>query len=180
MKILMLMPALVGLAVPAAHSSADVLDAAATGFSIRAQVEVAGDRQRVWRAAIDEVGSWWSDDHSFSGNAANMRIDARTQGCFCEALGDSAGVVHMTVSFINPGVMLRLTGGLGPLGLMGVNGNMTWEFADAGEGTLLTLNYSVGGYYADGLDSVASAVDSVLSEQLQRLKSYVETGAPVR
>ena len=47
-----------------------------------------------------------------------MTIDARTQGCFCEVLGEGAGVVHLTVTFVNPGVILRLSGGLGPLGLM--------------------------------------------------------------
>ncbi|RLA23363.1 MAG: hypothetical protein DRQ63_11775 [Gammaproteobacteria bacterium] len=84
----------------------------------------------------------------------------------------------MTVTFVNPGVMLRLTGGLGPLGLMGVAGNMTWEFDDSEEGTTVTLNYAVGGYMSGGLDSIASAVDGVLIEAMTRLKSFVETGSP--
>ena len=84
----------------------------------------------------------------------------------------------MTVTFVNPGVMLRLTGGLGPLGLMGVAGNMTWEFDQAETGTVVTLQYSVGGYMDGGLDTVASAVDGVLVEAMTRLKSFVETGSP--
>jgi hypothetical protein len=85
-------------------------------------------------------------------------------------------LVHMTVTFVNPGVMLRFTGGLGPLGLMGVNGNMTWEFEEHEQGTLVTVNYAVGGYLDGGLDALASAVDGVLVEEFQRLKQLVETG----
>jgi hypothetical protein len=84
----------------------------------------------------------------------------------------------MTVTFINPGVMVRLTGGLGPLGLMGVAGNMTWEFDESDEGTTVKLNYAVGGYMDGGLDNIAGAVDGVLIEAITRLKSYVETGNP--
>jgi hypothetical protein len=80
----------------------------------------------------------------------------------------------MTVTFVNPTVMLRLSGGLGPLGLMGVSGNMTWEFEDSDEGTSVTWNYAVGGYLPQGLDQIASAVDAVLSEQLNSLKRFVD------
>ncbi len=75
----------------------------------------------------------------------------------------------MTVTFVNPGVLLRLTGGLGPLGLMGVDGNMTWEFLDSGEGTLVRFSYAVGGYHPGGLAQLAGSVDAVLGEALQRL-----------
>ena len=84
----------------------------------------------------------------------------------------------MSVSFVNPGVMLRLTGGLGPLGLMGVSGNMTWEFDETDGGTAVTLQYAVGGYMPGGLDAIAAGVDGVLVEQMTRLKSFVETGSP--
>ena len=80
----------------------------------------------------------------------------------------------MTVTFVNPGVILRLSGGLGPLGLMGVSGNMTWEFEDSENGTIVTLNYAVGGYLPAGLDSIAEAVDVVLVEQMTSLKAFVE------
>jgi hypothetical protein len=98
------------------------------------------------------------------------------QGCFCEAIGEHAGVVHMTVTFVNPDVLLRLTGGLGPLGLLGVDGNMTWEFFDADEGTAVRFSYAVGGYRPGGLDEIADGVDNVIGEALQRLKAHAETG----
>ena len=156
---------------------AEVLNAAPNGFTVRHQVEVEADRFAVWEAAIGNVGQWWSSDHTVSGDAANMSITTNIPGCFCESLGPHARLVHMTVSFVNPGVMIRLTGGLGPLGLMGVAGNMTWEFEESELGTLVTLQYAVGGYMDGGLDAVAPAVDGVLGEAMARLKSYAESGA---
>lgn len=156
----------------------EVLDAETNGFTIRHQVLIEADRFSVYGAAVASVGEWWSSDHTVSGDSANLYIDARVSGCFCENLGENAGLVHMAVSFVNPGVIMRFTGGLGPLGLMGVAGNMTWEFDEAETGTVVTLQYAVGGYMPGGLDTVAGPVDGVLIEQMTRLKAFVETGSP--
>ena len=158
----------------------EVLDAEANGFTIRIVTRVDADRMAVYLAAVDNVGKWWHDDHTISGFAENMYIDARVPGgCFCEDLGQGAGIMHMMVTYVSPGIIIRLSGGLGPLGLMGVDGNMTWEFDDReGGGTVVTLNYAVGGYYAKGLDSIAPAVDGVLAEAMDRLRAYAESGDP--
>ena len=167
--------AVAGLFVTAAD--AEVLDAGPGGFTISHETHISASRADVYIAAVNNVGDWWSDDHTLSGNAGNLYIEARTQGCFCERLGEAGGVVHLTVTFVNPGVILRLSGGLGPLGLMGVSGNMTWEFEDSEDGTTVTLNYAVGGYYAGGLDSIAEAVNGVLIEQMTSLKAFAEDGS---
>ncbi len=167
----------VALVVPATPASADVRDSAEDGFSIVHELTIAATRATVYGMFVDNVGEWWSSDHTFSGDAANLYITAVPNGCFCERLGTEGGLVHMTVTFVNPGVMLRLTGGLGPLGLLGVNGNMTLEF-NAHEGrddvTNLKLTYVVGGYRPGGLDELAPAVDYVLQVQLDRFREYVE------
>ena len=153
----------------------EVIDSGSNGFSLVNELTVSASRAEVWQAAVDHVGQWWNDDHTISGDAGNMSIDAVPQGCFCESIGDHAGVVHLTVTFVNPQVILRLTGGLGPLGLMGVTGNMTWEFLDAGEATIVRFSYVVGGYRPEGLDALAEPVDAVIGEALMLLKTYVET-----
>ena len=170
------LPILLASLVAAAPVSAEVIDAAPAGFSLLHEVTIAAPRSDTWRAAIDEVGQWWSSDHTITGDAGRMSIDATPQGCFCEAIGEHAGVVHLTVTFVNPEVLLRLTGGLGPLGLLGVDGNMTWEFFDAADGTTVRFAYAVGGYRPGGLQAMAGPVDSVIGEALARLKAHVETG----
>ena len=157
--------------------SADVLDARSDGFTVSQSAVINASRTDVYRAAVADIGEWWSDAHTMSGDASNLYIEARPQGCFCESLGDNGGVVHMTVSFVNPFVILRLSGGLGPLGLMGVYGNMTWEFDDSDEGTIVTWKYAVGGYVPQGLEQIAPAVDSVLTGQLNSLKTFIESRA---
>ena len=59
-----------------------------------------------------------------------------------------------------------------------MNGNRTWEFFDAPEGTRVRLTYVVGGYRPGGLNAIALPVDYVIGEALARMKAYVETGAP--
>ena len=170
-----------GLVFLPVRAGAEVKDAAATGFTIENEVVVGAERSRAWHAAISEVGEWWSSDHTVSGEASRLSISARPQGCFCEDLGKDAGVVHMNVTMVFPEVLLRLTGGLGPLGLMGVDGNMTWEFEDVDDSdskTRVTFTYAVGGYRPEGLDGMAGAVDTVIGEALLRLKAYIETGDP--
>ncbi|MDH5311601.1 MAG: ATPase [Gammaproteobacteria bacterium] len=159
-------------------ADAEVLDAAAGGFTVRHSVTIEATRREAYDFVVRDIGKWWHDDHTMSGSAARLHIDAKPMGCFCETLGDGAGLVHLVVTFANPGVMLRLTGGLGPLGLMGASGNLTFDFAESDGATTVTLQYAVGGYRAGGMDEIAPAVDFVLTEALDRYARYVATGSP--
>ncbi len=161
----------------AAAAQAEVLDSAPGGFSTQTIIETPRSRNEVYDAFIQDIGRWWNPDHTVSGTAGALYLDARPMGCFCESLGTGAGLVHLTVTFVNPGVLLRLSGGLGPLGLLGTSGNMTVEFEDLDEGTRVTLRYVVGGYAPDGLASLAGPVDAVLGDQLRRFGVYLEQGS---
>ena len=159
----------------AAPAVADVLDAAPAGFTVAHERIIDAPRARVWEAAVLEVGGWWNPDHTVSGDAARLAIDVRPLGCFCEYLSTTDGVVHLTVTTVSTNVLLRMTGGLGPLGLMGVNGNLTWEFWDAGDGaTRVRFTYAVGGYADGGLAALAEPVDGVIGESLDRLAAHAE------
>lgn len=164
------------LAFVSITAQADVSNVSSGGFVTANEVIINADRDVIWTAAIDGIGQWWSSDHTVSGDASRLSIAAEPLGCFCEQLDNGGGVVHLTVTMVNPAVVIRLTGGLGPLGLMGVSGNMTWELEDADGATRVRFTYAVGGYRPDGLDGIAAPVDAVIGEALARLKTYVEIG----
>ncbi len=166
---------LFAMSITAGLASAELRDAGPGGFTTVHDVVIAETRNTVWKTSINEVGRWWSPDHTLSGNAAWLSINSELQGCFCERFETGGGVVHMTVTMVNPGVVIRFTGALGPLGLMGAEGNMTWEFDDVDGGTRVKFTYAVGGYLAAGLDTLAGPVDSVIGEALDRLKAHVES-----
>jgi hypothetical protein len=69
-----------------------------------------------------------------------------------------------------------MSGGLGPLQEMPVTGVLTLAFTAAPGGSRIELTYVVGGYTKDGLSKLAPLVDSMLAEQVKRLKAFVETG----
>ncbi|MEM7610772.1 MAG: hypothetical protein AAF270_03790 [Pseudomonadota bacterium] len=156
----------------------EVLHAEPSGFVVRHEQRVVAPPETTWRMLVGHVGEWWNSDHTFSGNAANLYIEERPMGCFCERLGESDAVVHLMVTAVRQHSLLRLTGGLGPLGLMGTNGNMTFSLVNDGDATMIALEYRVGGYDPSGLDTIAPAVDATLGEQLARFVRFVESGSP--
>lgn len=163
--------------VSAQCASAEIADIGAGGFSLRESVHVSAPPDRVY-AALIEPGRWWSSQHTFSGDAANMRLDAKAGGCWCEALPHGGSVLHLTVVNVVPGKMLRLRGGLGPFQSTAVEGVLTWTLAPSGDGTDVVLVNSQAGYFKGGFDAIAHGADGVLGEQIGRLKLYVESGSP--
>jgi uncharacterized protein YndB with AHSA1/START domain len=158
-------------------AAAEVADLTPAGFLVRHDATVSATPEATWKALID-VRSWWNAAHTYSGNAANLSIDARPGGCFCEKLANGGGVSHMTVVYASPNTVLRMTGGLGPLQGSGLAGSMTWRIVPAPPATKIEISYSVGGYMQGGFDRMAPAVNAMLGEQLNRLKTFIDTGKP--
>ena len=165
--VLVLLPSVAG---------AEVVDRSAAGFTVKTVVVVGASPERAFRALVDDVGRWWDSSHTFSGDAGNLRMTAHPGGCFCETLKNSGGVAHAVVNHVVPGALLRMTGALGPLQEHAVIGTLTWQFAASGQDATVTLTYRVAGYFPGGLDKIAGPVDQVVSEQLNRLKAYLERG----
>jgi uncharacterized protein YndB with AHSA1/START domain len=155
---------------------ADVVDSGPNGFQVKQTAEIAAPAAKVW-AALGQVGRWWDSQHSWSQDAKNLTLDLRPGGCWCEAL-PGGGVEHMRVIFALPDKTAVLDGTLGPLVFSGAVGHLAWRLAETDGHTTLTQTYFVGGYYPGGLDKLAPAVDGVMTEQIGRLKRYVETGKP--
>ena len=160
-------------ALMSAAVSGEVVDKSAGGFTLRSTAQIAAAPDRVFRALVD-IGSWWSKDHTYTGDATNMSIVAQPGGCFCEELPNGLGVEHGRVVNVAPNSLLRLVAALGPLQELGVTGSMTWQIAPSGQGSTVTMTYAVGGYVAGGLDKLADPVDKVLAQQVALLKAHVE------
>lgn len=169
---------LAGLAlISAPPAVAKVSAAAPHGFEVVETVAVAANATQVY-AALVRVSEWWDGAHSYSGNAANLRLDPRPGGCFCERMPDGGAIEHLRVVQARPGRTLRLQGGLGPLQEEGVSGSLTWSIMPTATGAELTQRYVVGGYVRGGAEKLAPPVDKVMAEQLGRLKRFIETGSP--
>lgn len=158
-------------AVGPAH--AEVIEATASGFTLENTIQVSADAESAWRALVDDVGRWWPRDHTWWGEESMLAIDARAGGCFCERNGPQQAQ-HMLVTFTDPGKLLRMTGGLGPLQGMGLHGALEFRFAPAEDGgTKITLFYRAGGYTPDNLAELAPIVDQVQAQQLGALGAFL-------
>jgi uncharacterized protein YndB with AHSA1/START domain len=161
-------------AVPAV---ATVVDVASNGFTVQVTTHIVAPTDKVYASLITPA-HWWSSDHTFSGHAANLSLDAKAGGCWCEKLPNGGSVVHLTVFYADPGKVLRLRGALGPFQGYGVEGAMTWTLKAVGDGTDLSLTYVLGGYSKDGFEQLSKGADGVLTDQVARLKRSIETGSP--
>ncbi len=152
---------------------AEVVDKSPAGFLVKNTTTIVAEPDQVYRAIVDGVGNWWEKAHTWSGDPKNLSITAKAGGCFCEHLPPDGEVQHMTVIFVAPGKMLRMTGALGPMQESGIAGTLTFELKAAGENTEVTLTYSAGGYFRGGMQSLAEPVDKVIAAQLAALKNYL-------
>lgn len=155
---------------------AEIRDSAPNGFTIENSQVVPVDAMTAWNALVNDVGSWWPKDHTWWGDASKLSIQPRAGGCFCELNGEQQAW-HMTVTFVDPGRTLRMTGGLGPLQGMGISGALEWRFAKVEEGTKITLWYRAGGYTPDSLQNFVPVVDKVQGMQLGGLADYLRAHA---
>jgi len=166
---------LLGLSVsPAAFVRSEVVSVASNGFEVRESVHIAAAADKVYGALL-VPSRWWSSAHTFSGNAANLTLDGRAGGCWCENIPEGGGSVeHMRVVFLMPGQILRLRGPLGPLQGMGVDGALTFTLKSSAHGTDMTVNYVAGGYAKDGFDGLSKAIDRVLGQQMESLRKLLD------
>lgn len=78
---------------------------------------------------------------------------------------------HPRVVYIQPGHLVRLQGGLGPLPEMGLNGAMTWKVSHHPDsaGSRIEWRYTVHSFLPGGFEEISAAVDQVLGGQLASL-----------
>jgi uncharacterized protein YndB with AHSA1/START domain len=177
MRSKLLLFTLICLIAPTA-TNAEVADQAHNGFTLRINTIIFQAEPPEVYARLINIAGWWDPTHTYSNDAHNLSLDPRPLGCFCEKLPNNGGVRHMEVLAVMPNKMLVLSGALGPLQKFGATGTLTIVLQPQHKDTRIEMVYSVGGYLPDGLNTWAAPVDKVLTEQLARLKNYVESGDP--
>ena len=171
-----LLPIAALAALTAQPATAEVIASSDAGFATRATAEVPADPAATWQKLIAPQ-TWWNKAHTFSGDSANLYLDAQGGGCFCEKLplkdaapGARGGsVAHMRVVYADPGKALRMVGSLGPLQSEALTGTLTITLKPAAAGTRIVMEYVVGGYMRYKTEEIAPAVDKVMSGQLAAL-----------
>ena len=165
------------LACSAAPALAEVKQASADQFHLAFTATISSPPARVY-ASLAKVDKWWSAEHTWSGDAANLSLKAEAGGCFCERWADGS-VEHGRVIMALKDQTLRLDSALGPLQEFALKGTLGFDLTAAeNNSTEMLVDYRVNGSSASGLDQFAAAVDQVLGMQLERLLRYIDTGNP--
>lgn len=163
------------LATPPAQ--AETGNVSATGFTSTFREEIKASPDEVWKA-IAQLPRWWSDAHTWSGKASNMTLELRAGGCWCESWEGGQSAQHGRVLLVQPGRVIRMAAGLGPLQELPAQGVLTIVTSVQEGRTFLRMTYRVGGPPDLGLEQLAPVVDQVMGVQYRRLKSVAETGSP--
>ncbi|MBP7616491.1 MAG: SRPBCC domain-containing protein [Steroidobacteraceae bacterium] len=145
----------------------------ADGFTLVIEVDVKAPPQLAYRELTVGPAAWWDPEHTYSGKAERLTLDARAGGCFCESMDGGASVSHGTVIYADPGQMLRLSTALGPLQAMAVVGTLSFAFAPREAGSHVTLTYRVFGAFTEDAVALSKLVDSVLTQQMGRFAAHV-------
>ncbi len=156
-------------------ANAEVGETGADHFLIGFSAHVEAPPAKVY-VAISEVARWWSAEHTWSGESANLSLKVEAGGCFCERWA-TGSAEHGRVIVAVKNELLRLDAALGPLQEYAVNGVLTFTLKPTDKDTTeLDVDYLVNGSRASALDQSAPAVDAVLALQIDRLLRYIDTG----
>src|SRR5258708_27368309 len=158
------------LASPAA---AEVVSADNHGFEVSQSVLVNLSAPDALMA-FTRVSSWWMSDHTYSGNPANLTLDARPGGCLCERFPGGGGIEHLRVTYFEPGKYLILTGAMGPLLHEAVNGVIIVHVEPVDGRSRLTMDYRASGFANGGGERFARMVDHMLSDTILHYRQFAD------
>ena len=159
------------LAMIATTASAEIKARTDSGFTLAFERPVRAAPETVLEAVAMPAG-WWSSAHTYSGDAANIRLDMIPGGCWCEAL-PGGGVKHGEAIMVWPDRnMVRFDAPFGPLQGIGADAVLTMSWAPVeGQATRrLRWTFVVSG---PGSGAMAEPVHAVMQEQFGRLAAVL-------
>jgi len=165
---------------------AHVQETSDNGFVLRHGIDVPRSAAESWETLI-KPAQWWKPEASYSGDAANLTLDPRAGGCFCEivlntGLADAPPGVsaeHMRVVYVQKPSALRMSGAIGPLQAGAGQGTLTIYLRPRGDGTRILWEYVYGGFLRGDARALAQSTDLMLGAQLLRLGRRLGIRGPV-
>ena len=162
---LLFLPLTLGLPFAA---QAEIVTATSDHFALKLEAESVLTPEEVW-ARLIVPADWWHGEHSYSGDAANLSLEAKAGGVWREDW-DGNSVWHGTVLQAQPNKVLSLSAPFGPLQGLAVQSvwTITLTPLETG-GTLIRFDHVTNGTDASNLDQLAPAVNFVKLEALKSL-----------
>lgn len=163
-----------------APAHADVVNSASDGFEL--SLSRSSDRDvKTQFERIMRIAEWWSSEHTWSGDAKNLRITTLAAGGQWRETWDNGDIEHGRIIAGNRADniwMVRFDAPLGPLQGMGVKAILTMEVeAQEAGGSEVRFHYLVTGASFQNLDQIAPVVDGVLVQQIESLVAKPANGA---
>jgi uncharacterized protein YndB with AHSA1/START domain len=156
----------------AAPACAEIVARSENAFTLSFERTVTASPAAILEA-VAQPARWWSSAHTYSGDAANITVDLRPGGCWCEAL-PGGGVKHGEAVLVWPAQsMVRFEAPFGPLQAMGADAVLTMSWAAIEGQTTRRLRWT---FVVSGPETGAMAdpVHAVMDEQFGRLAAALD------
>ena len=167
LKGMLLVPVAAMALVAPTRAPADIVSSSDTHFVLRHEAPSTLSADALWKRLL-QPASWWHPDHTYSGSAQNLSLDARAGGTWRETW-EGGSVIHGTVLFVKDGSTLRMNAPFGPLQELGAYTIWTITITPADEGSVVVFDEVSNGPPSAGMAEIAKAVDFVKTEAIQRL-----------
>lgn len=82
--------------------------------TVALEIPIDAPRETVWRALVDETGSWWREDFFVTKGQRRFQMEAHVGGRLYEETDSGSGLLWYTVTAIEPQESLSLVGHLAP------------------------------------------------------------------
>ncbi len=148
-------------------SNAEIVSSSDSHFVLRHEAQSTLSADELWQR-LTQPATWWHPDHTYSGRAENLSLNAEVGGVWREDW-DEGAVIHGTITFLRRGEILRMNAPFGPLQALGAYTIWTITISQDGDGSKVVFDEVSNGPPSADMAETAKAVDFVKGEAIIRL-----------